>query len=65
MANIMFKRGLQANLPQTAVDGSFYLTEDTQRLYVGIGENNAPVELNRTIRRKPYCIKCFKRTCWF
>lgn len=50
MANIMFKRGLQANLPQTAVDGSFYLTEDTQRLYVGIGENNAPVELNRTIR---------------
>ena len=42
MANIMFKRGLQANLPQTAVDGSFYLTEDTQRLYVGIGENNAP-----------------------
>lgn len=50
MANIMFKRGLQANLPQTAVDGSFYLTEDTQRLYVGIGEGNAPVELNRTIR---------------
>ena len=50
MANIMFRRGLQANLPQTAVDGSFYLTEDTQRLYVGIGENNAPVELNRTIR---------------
>ena len=50
MANIMFKRGRQANLPQTAVDGSFYLTEDTQRLYVGIGENNAPVELNRTIR---------------
>ena len=50
MANIMFKRGLQANLPQTAVDGSFYLTEDTQRLYVGIGEDNAPVELNRTIR---------------
>ena len=50
MANIMFKRGLQANLPQKAVDGSFYLTEDTQRLYVGIGENNAPVELNRTIR---------------
>ena len=50
MANIMFKRGLQANLPQTAVDGSFYLTEDTQRLYVGIGESNAPVELNRTIR---------------
>lgn len=50
MANIMFKRGLQANLPQTAVDGSFYLTEDTQRLYVGIGTGNAPVELNRTIR---------------
>ena len=50
MANIMFRRGLQANLPQTAVDGSFYLTEDTQRLYVGIGENNAPVELNKTIR---------------
>ncbi len=39
MAKIMFKRGLRANLPQTAVDGTFYLTTDANDLglYVGIG----------------------------
>lgn len=37
MANIMFKRGQQANLPSTAQDGVFYLTTDTNRLYVGQG----------------------------
>lgn len=35
MANILFKRGLQNNLPTTATDGVFYLTTDTNRLYVG------------------------------
>lgn len=38
MANVLFKRGLQANLPSssaTVVDGAFYLTTDTNRLYVG------------------------------
>jgi hypothetical protein len=36
MANVAFKRGLSANLPiGNAVDGVFYLTTDTNRLYVG------------------------------
>lgn len=35
MANVSFKRGLQANLPTTGVEGAFYLTTDTNRLYVG------------------------------
>lgn len=39
MANILFKRGLQAKLPTTeAIDGAFYLTTDTHRLYVGNSE---------------------------
>ena len=49
MPNVMFKRGLQANLPAngSALDGSFYLTTDTNRLYVGNGTNL--VELNKSI----------------
>jgi len=41
MANVLFKRGAQANLPSStsAVDGVFYLTTDTNRLYVGQGNN--------------------------
>ena len=35
MANVMFKRGLSANLPEVAQDGVFYLSTDTNRLYVG------------------------------
>lgn len=47
-ANVMFKRGLHANLPTSGiVDGSFYLTTDTNRLY--IGQNNKLVELNKSI----------------
>jgi hypothetical protein len=45
-ANVMFKRGKQEDLnkylasytsadKKTAIDGAFYLTEDTNRLYVG------------------------------
>lgn len=39
MAKFMFKRGLRANLPTTAVDGTLYLTTDANDLglYVGIG----------------------------
>lgn len=37
MSNVIFKRGPQQRLPVTAEDGVFYLTEDTNRLYVGIG----------------------------
>lgn len=47
MANVMFKRGTQANLPVTAQDGVFYLTTDTGRLYVGQG--TTMVELNKSI----------------
>lgn len=36
MANVLFKRGLQADLPvSNAIEGSFYLTTDTHRLYYG------------------------------
>ena len=53
MANVLFKRGLQANLPTTGiVDGAFYLTTDTHRLYVGNAvdaNTNELVELNKSI----------------
>lgn len=48
MANILFKRGLHANLPAVATDGAFYLTEDSHRLYVGIGTEL--VDLNKYIK---------------
>ena len=45
MANILFKRGTQASLDTFknggATDGVFYLTTDTNRLYVGNSDNNA------------------------
>lgn len=50
MANVMFKRGLQSKLPATAVNGAFYLTTDTNRLYVGVADGKAPVLLNQTIQ---------------
>lgn len=35
MANVMFKRGLSAALPKTGlIEGAFYLTTDTDKLYV-------------------------------
>ena len=53
MANVMFKRGVQANLPtgNSIVDGVFYLTTDTGRLYVGQDNDGtkALVELNKSI----------------
>lgn len=49
MANVLFKRGLQANLDNTTIeDGVFYLTTDTNRLYVGQG--NTKKLLNQTIQ---------------
>lgn len=45
--NVLFKRGKQQNLPSTALDGVFYLTTDTHRLYVG--QDNVPVLLNQTV----------------
>lgn len=48
-ANVMFKRGLQNQVPLTAAtDGVFYLTTDTHRLYVGQGAN--AVLLNQTVQ---------------
>lgn len=57
MAQVMFKRGLSGSLPSTGiVDGAFYLTTDTNRLYVGqdngkTGSEHAVqlVELNKSI----------------
>lgn len=49
MANVMFKRGAQSDLAKylstgssQAIDGAFYLTSDTNRLYVGkdLGNGN-------------------------
>ena len=48
MANLLFKRGTHASLPSTAVDGAFYLTTDTHRLYAGIGTEL--VDLNKYIK---------------
>ena len=50
MAELMFKRGAQDRLPKIGIDGCFYLTTDTNRLYVGQGEGNAPVLLNQTVQ---------------
>lgn len=49
MANVIFKRGVQASLPATGQDGIFYLTTDTNRLYVGQGSGKAPQLLNQTV----------------
>ena len=49
MANVMFKRGLSTALPVTGNAGSFYLTTDTNRLYVCNTEGGNLVELNQSI----------------
>ena len=54
MANVSFKRGLQADLPNSnIVDGAFYLTTDTNRLYVG-GTNDKLELLNQSIKFYTY-----------
>ena len=56
MANLMFKRGTQKSLNENYIvknlseDGCFYLTTDTNRLYVSQGANKAPVLLNQTVQ---------------
>ena len=52
--NILFKRGTQAalNNMQTSVNGTFYLTTDTNRLYIGNG-TAAPALLNQTVQIVP------------
>lgn len=50
MAEVMFKRGLQANLPQSKiVEGCFYLTTDSNRLYIGKDETTMAL-LNQTVQ---------------
>lgn len=46
MTNVLFKRGSQSALDairtaKTAIEGAFYLTEDSHRLYVGTAEKDA------------------------
>lgn len=47
MANVLFKRGLQADLPVSGgagvVDGALYFTTDTKRLFLGNGTNMLPI----------------------
>ena len=55
MANLLFIRGLHQNLPvNSAVDGAFYLTTDTHRLYAGINSSDTGktelVDLNQYIQ---------------
>ena len=61
MANVLFKRGLQANLPKSnIIDGAFYLTTDTNRLY--IGNNTELVDYSdwKMIDGKYYCPECYE-----
>ena len=49
--NLMFLRGLQSSINgmTTSIDGAFYLTTDTNRLYIGNPTGGAPIALNRDI----------------
>ena len=63
MSNVYFKRGLQASLPSNSaniVDGAFYLTTDTNRLYVG-KRNAADTENVGDIARKTPLIQKNRR----
>lgn len=53
MANVLFKQGTQASLDlirqnDTGIDGSFYLTNDTHRLYIGC-PNGKVVPVNQGV----------------
>ena len=47
---VMFKLGLQTKIPADgkAVNGTFYLTSDTHRLYIGQGNNAVPINAGVT-----------------
>ena len=49
--NLLFKRGAQSTLDTltSSVEGAFYLTTDTNKLYIGKGENLAPELLNQSV----------------
>lgn len=41
MANVLFKKGLQASLPSSGIiENAFYLTTDTHRLYAGVDDTH-------------------------
>ena len=55
MANVLFKKGLQANLTtvnsnKSAVEGAFYLTTDSHRLYIGLGDGTT-VPINEGVTK--------------
>lgn len=61
MANILFKRGVHNDLSKASViDGAFYLTTDSHRLYAGIGSEL--VDLNKYIRTVQYAADLDKLT---
>ena len=47
---VMFKLGPQTRIPANgaAVNGTFYLTSDTHRLYIGQGNNAVPINAGVT-----------------
>ena len=47
---LLFKKGLQSDLDKvtSSVNGAFYLTTDTNRLYIGNGSDK-PKLLNQTV----------------
>ena len=50
MANVLFKKGLHASLPTSgAVEGAFYLTTDSDRLYVGKADGTL-ADLNKYVK---------------
>ena len=71
MANVMFKRGAQSDLAKylstgssQAIDGAFYLTSDTNRLYVGkdLGSGNIKaVPVNQGVITVESCSFCSQR----
>jgi len=40
MANVMFKKGLLANLPATHAEGTFYVTTDERAIYLDVDNSN-------------------------
>ena len=53
MAQVMFKRGLSENLPKTGlVQGAFYLTTDTDKLYI-CNDGNTLSLLNQVVHNYP------------
>ena len=48
--NVFFKKGLQSALPGYGTEGAFYLTTDSNRLYIGKGDSVPMALLNQTVQ---------------